>query len=228
MGSPADEPDAKPTEQPQRMIQISQGFWIGETPITQTQWQTVMGAPPPLHEPEAAGDALPAEGMNWRQARLFGRRLTTILRESGWLAANQLADLPSEAQWEYACRARTRTRWYFGDDPTKLVDHAWFAANSQQRKQPVKRKLANPWGLYDLYGNVAEWCRDDFGRYTAAATAVIDPLFVAEDSVLKIARGGAFSYPAVECRSASREAIHQDNPFNEPAGLRIVLVESIG
>ena len=185
-----------------------------------------MGAAPRLYEPGEGSDELPAEGMSWQQAQLFGQRLTTLLRQSGQLADNQWIDLPTEAQWEYACRAQSSTRWYFGDDSALLVEHAWFAANSLQRKQPVKRKRATPWGLYDLYGNVAEWCRDDF--YLYATAAVTDPLFVAADSVLNIARGGAFSYPAAECRSASREAIQKDNPFNEPAGLRIVLVERPG
>lgn len=224
MGSPEDDQLADITEKPQFRVKLSQGFWIGQTPVTQAQWQSVMGQPR-LFEDNAESNELPAEGITWEEAKTFCQHLSRILREEVFLQDNQLIDLPTEAQWEYACRAGTCSRWYFGDQDAILCEHAWYTINSNDNKHLVGRKAPNPWGIHDLYGNVAEWCLDDFKLYKPTTVCLVDPISMSEDSYMKIARGGAFSYPAKECSSASREVIPKHNPFNESTGLRIVCVD---
>src|SRR5204863_9535453 len=131
------------------------------------QWIEVVHSGLPRFEQSPSGFALPAEGMDWDLANAFCLALTTSLRHDGLLAANQVIDLPTEAQWEFACRAGTTSRWHFGDDAASLDEYAWYVGNSGARKHPVGLKRPNPWGIHDLYGNVAEWCKDDLFKYDA-------------------------------------------------------------
>jgi formylglycine-generating enzyme required for sulfatase activity len=139
---------------------ISQDFWMQTTEVTQAQWKAVIGA---LRcacggEPEDTSDPqLPMTNLNQHDCWAFVRKLNAAFR-------NQLGDLaaalPKESEWEYACRAGTRTRWHFGDDESRLSEHAWYEANSRGVLHPVALKKPNPWGLYDMYGNAEEWCAD--------------------------------------------------------------------
>jgi formylglycine-generating enzyme required for sulfatase activity len=147
-------------EQPAR---ISSDVWIQTTEVTQAQWEAVMGGgrcfcgecphPPPAD--------LARHNLNYDACRSF---LSTVNKTFGAALGSRKATLPSEAEWEYACRAGTTTRWHFGDDESKLVDYAWFEVNSGRAVQSVAGKMPNPWGLYDLYGNVEEWCSDASGE----------------------------------------------------------------
>jgi formylglycine-generating enzyme required for sulfatase activity len=202
---------------------LTKGFWIAQTPITQQHWIEITHSTLPLFDHTAAGRALPAEGMQWDTARAYCRQLTVMLRREGVLAENQIIDLPTEAQWEFACRAGTTSRWHFGNNRAELGEYAWYAENSGAKKHRVGLKSPNPWGIYDLYGNVAEWCQDDLFKYQDSEEA--DPCHVKETGLVKVTRGGDFSCPAVECRSASRGSCNRDNPFNEATGLRIICCE---
>ncbi len=146
--------------------------------------------------------------------------MTDALRQARFLSAEQTIDLPTEAEWEFACRAGTSSRWYFGGSPTGLEDHAWYVANSGGKTHAVGLKKPNSWGIYDLYGNVAEWCLDDLTNYQDHGAT--DPLFLGETGLVKVTRGGDFSCPDTECRSASRGSCHRGNPFNEATGLRVI------
>jgi formylglycine-generating enzyme required for sulfatase activity len=153
----------------------------------------------------------------------FCRRLTEQLRKSGALGEKLHVDIPTEAQWEYACRAGTKTSWFFGSSVSDLDDYAWYRNNSRDSVHMVGEKKPNPWGIYDLYGNVSEWCRDSLYRYSS--TKEPDPLHVDSEAKLYVTRGGDYSSFAEECRSASRLFIHRDNEFGEEIGVRIVCMK---
>jgi formylglycine-generating enzyme required for sulfatase activity len=117
--------------------------------------------------------------------------------------------LPTEAAWEYACRAGTTTKWYFGDDPSRLGDHAWYKGNSEFRVHGVGQKQPNPWGLYDMHGSVAEWCTDwyDTGYY---ANSPKDDPTGPPAAKWRVIRGGCYLSDAGECRAACRDALEPE------------------
>jgi hypothetical protein len=131
----------------------------------------------------------------------FCEVLTQRERDAGRLPEGYVYTLPTEAQWEYACRAGTTTRFSFGDSDSDLGDYGWYGGNSGNQTHPVGEKLANPWGLYDMHGNVNEWCRDWSGNYSGGT--ITDPAG-ADSGSLRILRGGFFNDVAGLCRSASR------------------------
>lgn len=232
MGSPETDDMAYESERPQHQVSVS-GFRICRTPVTQGEWARV------TDEKRGRGedDNLPVTAVSWEQALHFcnaasereGYRL--CYRKAGvwpfrrWVW-NETADgyrLPTEAEWEYACRAgTTQTRWSFGDDPAALGEHAWFAENSGHTLHAVAAKRPNPWGLYDMHGNVWEWCWNRYGRYPSRPT--IDPRGPArgKDRVL---RGGSFVNPPQHLRSANRIGDHPGRRGrNRVSGFRCVRV----
>lgn len=210
-------------EQPRQPIRLTKGYWIATTPVTYLQWQRIMNQPSRLHNLDDINR--PVEGITWDEARDFCSRLTHFINECGRNLENAKADLPSEAQWEYACRAGTTERWFFGNkDGHFLEDYAWYASNSGGYSRPVGSLRPNPWGIYDVYGNVAEWCLDEFRRYDE--NEVIDPAKFNEQGLMKIIRGGDFAAPTAECRSACRSFCDRANVYNEPIGLRPVIKQS--
>ena len=180
-------------ERPVTRVTISRAFWLGKTEVTQGQWQAVMGNNPSNFK----GANLPVERVSWEEAMEFCRRLTERERSVGRLPAGYVYTLPTEAQWEYACRAGT-TGDYAGD----LNSMAWYDRNSGRRTQPVGTKQSNAWGLHDMHGNLAEWCLDWFGLYKGGS--VTDPLG-ASSSDTRVSRGGSWRSSAAFCRSAHRD-----------------------
>ena len=223
MGSPTNEVDREPlypqiVEGPQTAVTISKGFWMGKYPVTQGEYLAVMGNNPSGF----TGDTnRPVETVSWFNATSYCGKLTQSQRAAGRISANSVYRLPTEAEWEYACRAWTSTRFSYGDDPgyTNLTQYAWFDVNSGATTHPVGQKLPNPWGLYDMHGNIAEWCQDWYAPYHGGIA--LDPQGPATGST-RVFRAGLWLRPPSYCRSAWRNAAPPDFAGGG-GGFRVVL-----
>ena len=200
MGATANEQDS-PTdgrEKPQHQVTLTRGFWMGKNELTKAQWTALMGTTPWSGQANVIEDSnSPAAYISWIDAQSF---ITALKNYSG-----RMFRLPSEAEWEYAARAGTTTRFYWGDDLnyTLIGNHAWYRDNysNEAYAHAVGQKLSNAWGLYDMSGNVFEWCQDWYGNY--GADAVTDPTGP-ETGIYRLRRGGGWSSSGQVCRSASR------------------------
>jgi len=208
MGSDAGEADERPVHE----VAVD-GFYMDRYEVTQEQWARLAGqsewlAPDPSH---FKGPDRPVEMIRWDMAALFANVRSRAEglepcydEETG--ECNFEADgyrLPTEAEWEYACRAGSRGEYGFGNDPAALAEHAWYAENASKKSQPVGRKKPNAWGLFDMHGNVAEWCNDRYGEDYYARSAADNPRGPAEGEQY-VLRGGAWNSSADGCRSARR------------------------
>jgi formylglycine-generating enzyme required for sulfatase activity len=196
-------------------VEITKPFYLGVTEVTQAQWQAVMGANPS----HFSGGELPVEKIGWAEARDFCQRLTDHERNAGTLPPRSIYRLPTEAEWEYACRAGSSTAFCFGDSETGLDDYAWYRQNSVGTSHPVGKKKPNAWGLGDMHGNVWEWCDDWYAEYAGDAQA--DPKGPPTGKY-RVVRGGSWEGPGEQCRSAHR---YYNPPVNwlHMVGLRVVL-----
>ena len=199
MGSPSSESGRGSDEGPQHEVAIREGFWLGRYEITQEQWEAVMGTAPWSGQSYVQANASnPAVYISWDDVDDLIGLLNTD-------ADATVYRLPMEAEWEYACRAGTSTRWSFGDEKSQLGEYAWYDDNAWnaglQYAQPVGTKLPNPWGLFDMHGNVWEWCQDSYGSYPSAAE--VDPQGPSAGSS-RVIRGGNFYFVAPYTRSAYR------------------------
>jgi len=187
MGSPDNEPGRSDTEGPQRRVTVL-SFYIGKYEVTQAQWRAVMGRNPSRFR----SDNLPVEQVSWNDAKDFCHRLSQM--------TGREYRLPTEAEWEYACRAKT-TGAYAGD----LGAMAWYLKNSDLKTHPVGQKLPNEFGLYDMHGNVEEWCEDQWHRsYVNAPTDGRVRVDISAKSSGRVIRGGCSNSRADYCRSATR------------------------
>ena len=210
MGSPASDA-VRCDNETQHQVTISKPFWMGMTQVTQAQWQALMGNNPSNFK----GNDLPVEQVSWDDVVSFCKKLTDWALAAGTLPAGYECRLPTEAEWEYACRAGT-TGAYAGD----LDRMGWYDKNSDFTSHAVAGKDPNAWGLYDMHGNVGEWCQGWYGDYPAGA--VIDPIGpVAGD--WRVSRGGGWLYPSILCRSANRGRCRPDGR-DMNLGFRVALV----
>jgi len=206
MGSPEDEPGRWKEEGPVHRVRISRAFYMGKYEVTQEQWEKVMGANPSNFK----GPKLPVEQVSWDDCQDFLKKLARLT--GGGLNASGKAQsqfrLPTEAEWEWACRAGTRTRFSFGDADARLGEYAWFGANAGNTTHPVGEKQPNAWGLYDCHGNVWEWCADSWGSYSPNPWPgkfrwTRDPQGPGSGPG-RVLRGGSWNYDPKVCRSAYR------------------------
>jgi formylglycine-generating enzyme required for sulfatase activity len=223
MGSAPNEKDAYDDEKPQHEVDLVEGYWLGDTPVTQALWRALSGASPSRFGDGPEAPQRPVEKVSWDDAQAVLRALNGAQR------ADQVYRLPSEAEWERACRAGTEGATWRGplDYPDSrrsrapLLDAiAWYTGNSEQKTHPVAQKTANPWGLYDMLGNVWEWCQDVLygnasytaARRTAAAVESAGPN--------RACRGGSWINDARNARAAVRDA---DGPSkrDDNLGLRL-------
>jgi formylglycine-generating enzyme required for sulfatase activity len=227
MGSPASEECRDDNEGPVHEVRITKPFYMGKYEVTQAQWKTVMGTTVgqqrdkysrPLHL-KGEGPEHPIYYVSWEEAVEFCKRLGRKFR------------LPTEAEWEYACRAGSRTRFYYGDYPnySELDQYAWYYGKSDNKTHPVGQKKPNAWGLHDMHGNVNEWCsdRDHVGNNYENAESV-DPTGSAIVTYLRtrIHRGGNWLGKPKRCRSANREVFPQAGGY-DLIGFRVVFAGKV-
>ena len=201
MGSPPDEKDRHSGKGPQTQVTISRGFWLSKYEVTQRQYQDLMGNNPSYFK----GDSdCPVEQVTWHDVVNYCKKLTQQERSAGRLPSGYIYRPPTEAEWEYACRAGTTTRFSYGDDLgyTQLGQWAWYRENSGGKTHPVGQKRPNPWGLYDMHGNVWEWCQDRWA-FSLPGGNVTDPRGSSSGSD-RVLRGGSWYFDAWYCRSAAR------------------------
>lgn len=215
MGSPHSELDRQEDESPRTQVSLSQGFFMGRYEITQAEYEAVMGSNPSRN---LSYDNLPVDNVTWYDALQFCRKLTELERAAGRLPAGHFYRLPTEAEWEYAVRAGSTNRLFFGheSDYAELESYGWLL--SGETTHQVGAKLPNPWGLYDIYGNVWEWCMDDYIDY--AGGHAVDP--VATQGETKVMRGGSSFEAAEFCRSACRMNGQPEVGYQD-VGFRVVL-----
>ena len=205
MGSPANEKGRKDDDEDQVRVTLTKGFWLGKHEVTQGEWRLIMGTQPWSGEEYVKeGSEYAATYVSWDDAMEFCRKLTEQERRAGRSPSGWEFTLPTEAQWEYACRASSTTRFAFGDDESRLKDYAWFDVNAydvdEKYAHEVGRKLGNAWGLRDMHGNVWELCRGWYGEKLPGGR---DPEVIARASN-RVCRGGCWAYSSSNCRSANR------------------------
>jgi formylglycine-generating enzyme required for sulfatase activity len=192
MGLPKDVWSHRGEGKPQHVVRITKPFYLSVTEVTQEQYQAVMGQNPTFFKDDPRR---PVECVSWEDAVEFCGKL------SG--KEGRTYRLPTEAEWEYACRAGSTTKWSFGDDESELWEYAWYYGNSEATTHPVGEKKPNNWGLYDMHGNVWEWCADWHGWKYYAESPRDDPQGPKSGSA-RVNRGGTWAYPAGSCYSAGR------------------------
>lgn len=198
-------------------VTLTQPFQMGIHEVTQAQYERVMGNNPS----DFKSAENPVKTVSWDDAVEFCRRLSELPAEK---AAGNVYRLPTEAEWEYACRAGTDSKFSSGDDDSDLGDYAWFAQNSGNKTHPVGGKKPNAWGLYDMHGNVWEWCQDWADDIPNGA--VTDPAGPASGSY-RVFRGGNSGSPAARCGSAIRGRYYPSVRDDFTGGFRVCLSPSV-
>jgi formylglycine-generating enzyme required for sulfatase activity len=220
MGSPSDEL-GRYDDEVQHEVTLTQGYWLGKYEVTQAQYEAVMGTNPSGFK----GADLPVEKVSWYDAKEFCAKLTAFEKATGRLPEGYEYTLPTEAQWEYACRAGTTTALNSGknlsdkDQCLEMDEVGWYKYNSDRATHPVGQKLPNVWGLYDMHGNVWEWCLDRYGDYpTSAVTDPTGPIMGSS----RVIRGGSWYFYAGGCRSATRSG-NGPSYYDSNYGFRVAL-----
>ncbi|MEY4568040.1 MAG: hypothetical protein RLY14_3010, partial [Planctomycetota bacterium] len=181
-------------------VTLSKPFYLGVHEVTQRQYEIIMGSNPSNFK----GSRNPVDQVSWDDAVEFCRKLSNLPEEK---AAGRVYRLPTEAEWEYSSRAGATTRYCFGDDDSQLRDFAWFDGSAGERTYPVGQKKPNPWGIYDMYGNVWEWCQDRLGEYPS--DDVTDPQGPSSGSK-RVSRGGGWNGFSEHCTSTLHHGDPQD------------------
>jgi sulfatase modifying factor 1 len=233
MGSPPNEPERR-ADEAQTEVRLTQGFWVGKYPVTQREWKQVMGSLP-AGLTVGAGDNFPVYNVSYSDAEAFCRKLTAIERATGDWGEGWVFRLPTEAQWEYACRSGTKTATAFGDSLSSRQanfkgDFPYSGAEKGPtigRTEKVGSYPANAWGIHDMHGNVYEWCRD---WYHATLPGGTDPDLSSakqsaarsvDGSVSRVRRGGSWADAGSACRSACRSRFEPERRSNQ-VGFRVI------
>jgi formylglycine-generating enzyme required for sulfatase activity len=193
-------------EKPAHEVTLSAPYYLGKFEITQEQYQQIMGDNPSRFK----GRDLPVETVSWDDAQAFCKKVSE--------KTGSVVRLPTDAEWERACRAGTKTTYYTGDAETDLDRAEWYDKNSKSTTHPVGQKTSNAWGVHDMHGNVWEWCADWFEAYKS--DPAVDPQGTAQDQG-RVLRGGSWRHPPGNCRSADRDWNYPGSR-NDNVGFRVV------
>ena len=240
MGSPPSEDGSEDNER-QHEVTLTRDYYLGAFEVTQAQYEKVMGKNPSNFQGKEVEQRIPAkkhpqtgrtiedekiipvdssnhpvERVSWEEAVEFCKKLSDLPEEK---AAGRVYRLPTEAEWEYACRAGSKSAYGFGDERDSLDDYAWYGENGDSKTHPVGQKKPNAWGLYDMHANVWEWCSDWYGDYPKGALS--DPVGPREGSN-RVYRGGCWCFEAAICRSAYRNRGYPSFRFDD-RGFRLAL-----
>jgi len=234
MGSPAGEKDRQ-VNKAQVSVTLKKPFKLGKYEVTQGEFKNVMAKEPWLNQGGVQiGEDNPATYVSWDDAKEFCEKLTVIERKSGKLSADEEYRLPTEAEWEYACRAGTKTAFSFGNaafsfgnDLNQLGQYGWFDDNAknvpEQYAHEVGLKKPNPWGLHDMHGNVKEWCSDWYGEKLSGGTDPVGP----NGGLLRVLRGGGWWNSPDWCRSANRNDNRPPSGRGLDLGFRVARSQSV-
>ena len=212
MGSPDEEQDREPGEGPQHGVTISRPFYLGTYEVTHAQWKAVTGSTRDNSGFDGSNYDSPMQATSWNEVQGFLEQLNAL--------GLGTFRLPTEAEWEYAARAGTTSRFYWGDDPeyVEIDDYAWYDENAEGEAHDAGEKEPNAWGLYDMSGNAWEWCEDWYGPYSGEDQ--VDPRGP-ENGTTKVFRGGEWFNPPEKARSAYRGSFAPDS-WLYFGGLRVV------
>jgi formylglycine-generating enzyme required for sulfatase activity len=205
------------SSKPVHTVTFNYSFAIAKYEVTQELYEAVMGNNPSRWK----GPRNSVEKMTWEEANTFCKKATAELRQRKLIGVKEVIRLPSEAEWEYACRAGTTTAYSFGDDVKQLGDHAWFNGNAKGNDPPVGVKKPNPWGLYDMHGYIWEWCADAWHPSYEGAPSNGSAREMAEAKE-RVIRGGAWSAPADAARSVFRAKASATATKDDGIGFRCV------
>jgi formylglycine-generating enzyme required for sulfatase activity len=213
-GAADGEPGSLPAERPQHRVTLTRPFFLGVCPVTQQQYAALMG-----HNPSqfCGGPEYPVENVTWQEAAAFCRALSDQPREK---AAGRVYRLPTEAEWEFACRAGTQRLYVGTDDPERLRAAAWFATNSEGTTHPVGTRAPNAWGLHDMLGNVWEWCRDWYAADYYRHSPALDPQGPPGGKG-HVERGGSCVNGPAQLRAAFRNCRAEPGYAEGPVGFRV-------
>ncbi len=217
MGS-ADTDSSNSDERPVHKVTISKGFYLSATEITQKQWLAAMGLPAPC---KFKGDDLPVESVSWNDCMDFVNKMNETEKK-------EIYRLPTEAEWEYACRAKSTQKYCCGDDAAMAGEYAWHFDNSNNSTHPAGSKKPNAWGLYDMHANVWEWCMDNYAKYMPFD--LIDPrgpVLNSSPDDKKVIRGGGWYNPSNGCTSSNRDAAAQGRRSSD-IGMRLLKIDDSG
>ena len=222
MGSPESEP-GREIDEFLHEVQISGNFLLGKCVVTQGQWESIMGTTPWIDGGMLSSNpAMPAVCVSWEDTHRFIEKLNDS-------EADNFYRLPTEAEWEYACRAGTTSMWSFGEDRHILGNYAWYVESESRMEDQYPRevgtRIANPWGLHDMHGNVWEWCHDIYDHDYYSKSPLVDPKGPEGSSKSpRVVRGGYYRYFTRHSRSASRNA---RDPFERHRSVGFRLVKNI-
>ncbi|WP_288179499.1 formylglycine-generating enzyme family protein [Leyella stercorea] len=209
MGATAEMKDPWDNEKPTHRVTLTNDYYIGKYEVTQALWKAVMGNNPSKFK----GDNLPVEWVCWDDCQEFISKLNRI--------TGKTFRLPTEAEWEYAARGGNKSRGYQYSGSNNLSDVAWFMDNSGDETHAVGTKQPNELGIYDMSGNVWEWCQDRYGKYNSSSQ--VNPTGANSGSE-RVNRGGGWDYYAIGCRSSLRDS-NTPSSYSRGLGLRLVLSE---
>jgi eukaryotic-like serine/threonine-protein kinase len=193
------------------LVHVDRPFYLGRTAVTQAQWQVIMGSNPAHF---TGGSQLPMENVSAIEADAYCHAIS--------VRTGQAVRLPSEAEWEYACRAGSTTLFHFGDSLEALDQYGWYRANSAMRAHPVGLKQPNPWGLYDMHGGIDEFCQDPEHPTYSGAPLDQSPWIVGGDMTMRVKRGGSWYDHGLYCTLAHSSSYPVDQG-SEDHGFRVVM-----